>query len=90
MAKVYVITKQTEERDWGRISFDIVGVWPTIEMDKEALTKIKKDQDDLNKRHGDGNTAAIYCNGNDVTWHYSDWDGCYDYSIERTVFHDSQ
>ena len=87
MTEVYVITKQTEERDWGRISFDIVGVWPTIEMAKEALTKIKKDQDDLNNQLGDGNTAAIHCDGNDVTWHYSDWDGCYEYRIDMTEYH---
>lgn len=82
--EIYVITKKSELKDWGRISFEVIGAWKDIQSAMSALEEIKKDKDEIFERCGDGKTAPIENYKGMVSWSYSDWDGNYYYEVECT------
>ena len=86
--ELYIVTRRTESREWGEMSFEVEGVWQIFDKALEYLQDKKKKRDDLNKKLGDSETERISGNDHYACWCYSDWDGHYLYKIESVEFHE--
>ena len=84
---VYVVTVETTARDWGETSFEVKGVWPTFEKALEYLQQKKSEQDKWRDDFGEPNTGDIEVRNDSARWYYGDWDGNYEYRIDKTEYH---
>lgn len=87
---VYVVTVETTERDWGKTSFEVKGVWPTFEKALEYLQQKKSEQDKLRDDFRESKTRGIEVRNDSAWWDYGDWDGNYEYRIDMTEYHNSE
>jgi hypothetical protein len=78
----YVLTQKTTARDWGQISFEVLGVWNTYADALEYLKELKQIEVESNKRTGDFETEPIEDQLTHAVWSYDDWDGIYEFTLE--------
>jgi hypothetical protein len=78
--ELYIITERTEHRDWGEITFDVLGVWPIFE---KALEYLKAERRKLGFE-----TDEIKFYQHRAHWRYSDWEGKYEYKIEPIKYYE--
>ena len=84
---VYVVTVETTCRDWGDTSFDVKGVWPTFEKALEFLQQKKADKDKSLDKLGESHTGGIDVRNDTAWWNYRDWDGIYEFRIEKVEYY---
>lgn len=84
---VYVVTVETTARDWGDTSFDVEGVWPTFEKALEFLQQKKADKDKSLDKLGESHTGGIDVRNDTARWNYRDWDGIYEFRIEKVEYY---
>lgn len=84
---VYVVTVKTTCRDWGDTSFDVEGVWPTFEKALEFLQQKKDGKDKSLDKFGESHTGGIDVRNDTASWDYRDWDGIYEFRIEKVEYY---
>lgn len=84
---VYVVTVKTTCRDWGDTSFDVEGVWSTFEKALEFLQQKKDGKDKSLDKFGESHTGGIDVRNDTARWDYQDWDGIYEFRIEKVEYY---
>ena len=84
MTEVFALTLEREARDWGQISFEVIGVFPNFDKALDHLKDIKNKEDELS----DLSPHAIEISEKTANWWYRDWDGIYDYKIESVKYYE--
>ena len=84
---VYVVTFETTCRDWGDTSFEVECVWPTFEKALEFLQQKKDGKDKSLDKFGESHTGGIDVRNDTARWGYRDWDGIYEFRIEKVEYY---